>query len=321
MASSFDKYFASWLDLIPKKMYNNISKKSPTLMMVLKNKKEWDSGGDTIKPHIKYKEADNVGSYRGFDTMDITPQSTRTEAEFRLKQLYASIVLNGYEDACSKGELAVFKMMDIASTDAETALKDLLSRQVFSDGTGNSAKDLLGMAAAIDDGTNVATYAGINRSTYTWWKANYNGAVGALTLAKMRDAYTKCARGGMTDKPDFIVAGIDAWNFYATLVENNATLQQPMGKNAESFANQGFAQLSFMGIPVVYDEYCPAAEMYFLNSNSLQLWAKPGMTFKPTEMVKPANMDAKIGQILFYGEMICTEPRSNAHLKGITAPA
>lgn len=320
MASSFDKYFASWLDLIPKKMYDNIMKKSPVMMMMLKNKKEWDSGGDTIRPHIKYKQADNVGSYRGYDTLDITPQSTRTDAEFRLKQLYASIVLNGYEDAASKGELAIFKMMEIASTDAEEALRDLISQQIFSDGTGNSSKDLLGLEAAVDDGTNVGTYAGINRATYTWWKSQYNGAVGALTLAKMRAEYTACARGGMSDKPDYIVAGIDAWNYYATIVESNATIQQPIGKNAELFANQSFAQLSFMGIPVVYDEYCPADEMYFLNSNTINLWTKPGMTFKPTEMVKPANMDAKIGQILFYGEIICTEPRSNAHLKGITAP-
>lgn len=321
MASSFDKYFASWLDLIPKKMYDNISKKSPTLMMLMKNKKQWDSGGDTIRPHIKYAHATNVGSYRGYDTLDITPQSTRTDAEFRLKQLYASIVFNGYEEASSKGELAIFKMAEIAMKDAEDALTDLISQQIFADGTGNSGKDLLGLEAAVDDGTNVATYAGINRTTYTWWKAQYNGTVGALTLAKMRAEYTAAARGGMTEKPDFIVAGLDAWNHYASLVEANGTLQQPLGKNAEAFANQGFAQLSFMGVPVVYDEYCPTDQMYMLNSETIQLWTKPGMTFKPTEMVKPANQDAKIGQILLYGELICTQPRSNAHLDGITAPA
>lgn len=321
MASSFDKYFASWLDLIPKKMYDNISKKSPTLMMLMKKKKEWDSGGDTIRPHIKYAHATNRGSYQGYDPLDITPQSTRTDAEFKMKQLYASIIFNGYEAAASKGELAIFKMAEIAMKDAEDALTDLIATQIFSDGTGNGAKDLLGLEAAVDDGTNVATYAGINRSTYTWWKAQLNNSVGALTIPKMRAEYTAAARGGMTDKPDFITAGLDAWNHYATLVEANGTLQQPMGKNAEAFANQGFAQLSFMGIPVVYDEYCPTDEMYMINSESIQLWTKPGMTFKPTEMVKPANMDAKVGQILTYGELICTQPRSNAHLKGITAPA
>src|SRR5690348_5175 len=101
-------------DTIPKKMYDNIRKSSPTMAMLMRKGKTWDEGGDTIKPHIKYKQADNRGSYRGYDTLDITPQDTRTDAEFRLKQYYASIIYNGYEKAISSGENAIFSMIDIA---------------------------------------------------------------------------------------------------------------------------------------------------------------------------------------------------------------
>lgn len=321
MASQFDKYFASWLDLIPKKMYDNIQKSSPTMMMCMRKKKQWDSGGDTIRPHIKYEHATNTGSYRGYDTLDITPQSTRTDAEFRKKQLYASIVFNGYEEHASRGEKAIFKMSEVAMTDAEDALKDIFATQIFGDGTGNGSKDITGLEAAVDNGSNVAEYGGIDRSTYTWWKSQQDEATGALTVAKMRAIYTACARGGMKNSPDFVVTDLDSWNRYATLVEANATLQQPMGKVADQFANQGFAQLSFMGIPVVYDEYCPDDTMYFLNSETIQLWNVPGCDFKPTEMVKPANQDSKVGQILWSGELICTEPRANGKLEAIEDPA
>lgn len=321
MASSFNKYFASWKDHIPKKMYDSIAKRSPTLAMLMKNKKEWDQGGDTIRPHIKYAHSTAVGSYQGYDTLDITPQSTRTDAEFRMKQLYASIIFNGYEEAASRGENAVFKMAEIAMKDAEDALTNALSTQIFGDGTGNSGKNLLGLAAAIDDGTNVATYAGINRTTYTWWKAQVNLSLGAVTTAKLRSLYTAAVRGGMKNAPDFAVAGLDAWNFIATLLDTQQRIVTETNNAGKMFANFGFPMINFMGIPIVYDEYCPADQMYLLNSETIQLWNKPGMNFKPTEMVKIPNMDAYAGQILFYGELICTEPRANGHADGIAAPA
>jgi len=318
MANNLDKVIASIKDEIPKKVYNSIAKSSPTMAMLMRKKKVWDSGGDTIKPHIKYKEAENTGSYRGYDTMDITPQNTRTDAEFRLKQYYASVVFNGYEKAISSGDNAVFNLVDIAMKDAEDALKDKFATDLFGDGTGNGGKALLGLNAAIDDGTSVATYGGIPRSTYTWWKAQYDGAAAALTIAKMRNLFMLCVRGGVENRPDFIVTDLNQWNAYAELIDGKTNIQQIPNKTAQMFADFGFPTLHFMGIPVVYDEYCPADKMYFINSETVQLWTKPGLDFKMTELVKPANMDAKIGQILWGGELICTEPRANGKMENLT---
>lgn len=318
MASSFNKYYASWHNEIPKKMHDNIVKRSPTMLMLTRKEKKWSSGSDTIQPHIKYVQATNSGSYRGYDTLDITPQQTRTDAEFRRKQLYASIVYNGYEVASSRGENAVFDMAEIAMQDAEDALYDKFATQIFSNGTGNGGKDILGLAAAIDDGTNVAIYGGIDRTSQVWWKSVYNNAIGTLSMDELTQAFVQASRGGMQNSPDFIVAGFTAWNAVNTLCRNR--FQEHAGTNnaAKMFANLGFPYINFMGVPVVYDEYCPTAELYMLNSETVQLWSDPVINFKPTELVKPANMDAKIGQILWSGELICTEPRANVHFKGIT---
>jgi hypothetical protein len=321
MTTSFNKYYASWKNEIPKKMFDNISKRSPTMMMLLGKKKDWSEGGDTIQPHLKYAHATNAGSYRGYDSLDITPQQTRTDAEFRMKQLYASLVYNGYEVAASKGPNAIFSMAEIAMKDAEDAMFNILATQVFSDGTGNGGKDLLGLAAAIDDGTNVANYAGIDRTTAAWWKSVYNGSVGAITLAKLRSPFRQASRGGMKNSPDYMVAGGDAWDFISSLTDSTLQHNIPVNNVGKMFANMGFPFVNLFGVPLVYDEYCPADELYMLNSETTRLWVKPGLNMTPTEVVKPANMDARIGQILFGGELICTEPRANVHLKGILAPA
>jgi hypothetical protein len=319
MASSFNKYFASWLDLIPKKMYDNIVKRSPTFAMLTSQKKQWDSGGDTIRPHIKYQQATNAGSYRGYDTLDITPQQTRTDAEFRLKQLYASIVFNGYEEAASNGELAIFKMGEIAMKDAEDALYNLFATQLFADGTGNGGKDILGLAAAIDDGTNVATYAGIDRTTNTWWKSQYANIGGNITWDLLTQYYVQASRGGMKNSPDFMVAGLTAWTSINKVVSAKYQTHSLASETGKMFGRLGFPVIEFMGVPIVYDEYCPTGDLYMLNTETIQWYNKKFA--QPTEMVKPPNMDAKIGQLLTYGELVCTEPRANVHLKGITGGA
>ena len=318
MASSFNKYFASWKDEIPKKMYDNVIKRSPVLTMTLGKSVNWNQGGDTIRPHIKYTQAGNAGSYRGYDTLNITPQQTRTDAEFRMKQNYASIVFNGYEEAASNGPNAVFDMAQIAMKDAEDALTDLLSTQIFGNGTGNGGKDILGLAAAIDDGTGTAIYGGIDRSTNTWWKSQFNGTTGTIDLPKLRSMFIACSRGGMQNSPDYMVAGLAAWNAISTITDTKLMYDMPVNNAGKMFGNLGFPYINIFGVPLVYDEYCPSNELYMLNSETIKMWVKPGMNFKATEVVKPADMDAYIGQILFFGELICTEPRANGHMKGIT---
>lgn len=318
MASSFDKYFASWVNEIPKKMYDNIVKRSPTFTMLMRKEKTWNQGGDTIQPHIKYQQATNAGSYKGYDTLDITPQQTRTDAMFFRKQNYASIVFNGYEVASSRGKNAIFDMAEVAMQDAEDTMFDKMATQIFSDGTGNGGKDILGLEAAIDDGTGVAIYGGIDRTTNTWWKAQQLSAAGTLSMSELTEKYVQCSRGGMQNSPDFMVAGFTAWNAVNTLCRNRFQEHSMTSNAGKMFANLGFPFINFMGVPVVYDEYCPTGTLYMINSETLQLWSDPVINFKPTEMVKPANMDAKIGQILWSGELVCTEPRANAKIEGIT---
>jgi hypothetical protein len=317
----FDKYLASLLPLIPKKMYDNISKSSPLMYALMRKKKVWDEGGDTIRPHIKYKQATNRGSYSKYDTLDISPQDTRTSAEFKMKQLYSSIVFSGYDEAADKGELAVKKLVAQSTEDAETTLKDLFAAQIFGDGTGNSGKDLLGISAYIDDGTGTAIYGNIDRATNAFWKANVVKSANnkALTTALMRQVFNRCVAGGMENKPDMIVTDLATFEKYEEIIEGKTNIQQPLGKLEKEFANLGFNFISFKGVPVVYDEYATADTMYFINTNTFQLWGKPGRIFQPSEMVKPADKDMKAGQIFFAGELVGTEPRRNGKLVLTTA--
>lgn len=293
MASQFNKYYASWVNEIPSRLFNNVIKRSPTLTMLTRKEKKWDSGGDTIQPAITYAFATNAGSYRGYDTLDITPQQTVTDAEFRRKQNYASIVYNGYETASSRGPNAIFKMAEIAMTDAENAIFNNMATQVFSDGTGNGGKDILGLAAAIDDGTGTSIYGGIDRTTNAFWRSIVTPSGGALSMSEMTTTWIQASRGGPANSPDFFVAGLTAWQVVNTLVRNRYETHSLTSAASKMFGNLGFPVINFMGVPVVYDEYCPTDTLYMINSETVQLWSDPVINMKPSELVKPPNMDAK----------------------------
>ena len=62
-------------------------------------------------------------------------------------------------------------------SEAKDSLKDKFCTSMYSDGTADGGKDMTGLSAMVDDGTNTAIYAGIDRSSYAWWKANYTVSV------------------------------------------------------------------------------------------------------------------------------------------------
>ena len=94
---------------------------------------------------------------------------------------------------------------------ARLSLSDMFSEQLWGDGTGNNGKDITGIQAAVDDGTNVATYGGINRGTYTWWKSQYFDAQNdVLSLGMINSMITKCTDG--SERPDLIVTTPDLWD-------------------------------------------------------------------------------------------------------------
>jgi hypothetical protein len=165
----------------------------------------------------------------------------------------------------------------------------------------------------------VATYAGIDRTTNTWWKSQYANIGGNITWDLLTQYYVQASRGGMKNSPDFMVAGLTAWTSINKVVSAKYQTHSLASETGKMFGRLGFPVIEFMGVPIVYDEYCPTGDLYMLNTETIQWYNKKFA--QPTEMVKPPNMDAKIGQLLTYGELVCTEPRANVHLKGITGGA
>lgn len=277
--------------------------------------------GTEIHIPVKYRHNSQGGFYAGLELLDTAQETTRTRAVFQWKQVHKPIVISNIEKAKNMGKEGIIKLLSAEMDDAKSGLKDMLGTSLFSDGTGTDGKEIDGLCAAVDDGTNVATYGNINRTTYTWWQANYYGSLGTLTLAMMATAYDDCENG--SKRPSIIVTTKDIWTDYEALNQSQIRFINSDGSGNQMDA--GATKLAFRATPIEKDEYCPAGKMFMLNMDTFDYMYLPhpkystdNKGFAIRDFDEPINQDGEISYILSYINVVCKEPRANAQMDGIS---
>lgn len=317
----------------PALVNNAVNNEDPVTMRLL-NDAEKMSGESLVIP-IKKAKSSAGGSYGGFDTLSTAAEQTRTNAEFEEKRLYQSITLDNLDIVKGKGKEAVLDHVKTSVEEAQMDLADTFSTQLYSDGTGNSSKDLTGLDAVCDDGTNVATYGNINRSTESYWQGNYTNSAAVLSTSIMATHFDECSDAG--EMPTMIVTTYDLWsklesllagtqqtniNGYAKLASSSKQKKQ-----MEFGINSGFNAISFRGVPVVASKYVTAGRMYFLNEKYLKMkyfeqgaLDRTGLKngFAITKNLEPVNQDGKVMRVHWYGNVVCDRPGRQAVRRGLT---
>ncbi len=303
--ANFDALLSTTLQNYQKRLTDNVfTDRVLTWYLNDKSRVRLRGGTKIIEPLI-YDDNSTFASYSGYDPIALTPQEGISAAEFDWRQLAVSIAISGIEEAKNNGEQEVLDLLDAKVFQAEETMKEGLNTMLFSDGTGNSGKDFLGLAGIVGT-TN--TVGNINGSTDTWWRSYVESTAGALTEAYMRTAYNTVSRGN--DQPDMIITT-------QTLFEKYESLLTPQVRYSDvKMANLGFQNLMFKGAPVVFDRACQSGVMYFLNSKYIGLVGHSNKWFEQTSFVRPENLDARYALIISYGNMTV---RNRARLGKLTA--
>lgn len=302
-------------------------------MRLMRNQRTW-RGGTSIDIPVNLSNITAVGSYSGFDTLSTTQENIRQRASFTPSQVYVAIPISGIQKAINQGDAAV---LDLIATELEwrtNRLKDEMGNQVYSDGTGNSSKDVLGILAAVDDSTDVTTYAGLSRSTYTNWRGTRTAQSGSLSVANLAADFDAAQRGD--DVPTLMVTPPAVFTIYEALLTPTVSHQFSMNDfrmtedgiakvGGTLAANQGFRALTFRGIPFVSDEKCTSGNIFTLNEKHLYFYNIPQPDreikngFGWTGWKEPANQDAVVGHLLWYGQLCTDAPRTHARRTGVTS--
>jgi len=306
--SNFNELLSTTIANYRDQLTDNVFNARPlTAHLMDKGRVRMLSGGTKIVEPLIYGENNTVGSYSGYDTIDLTPQTGVSAAEYEWKQYAASIAISGIEEAKNNGEEAIINLLEAKVMQAEESMKEGFNAMFFGTGTGD---DWNGLENLVDSTTAVGGIdpAGTGNG---FWASYEEGTAGALSQADMTTAYNTVSVGN--DHPDMIMTT-------QTLFEKYESLLTPQLRYTDTkTADSGFQNLLFKAAPVVYDVDCPAGNMYFLNSKYLTLVGHSDKWFTQTEFVRPENMDARYALIFCYGNLTVRNRKKQGKLTGRTA--
>src|SRR3990167_2755617 len=125
-------------------------------------------GGERIAVNIMTGLNTTVASYAGYDVFNTTGQEGASRAFYAWKQYGITASTSGLEEASNRSEE---KLKDIARFKVEqemVSFADKLSTDLPLDGTGNSSKNITGLAAMNETTPGTTSYANVSTSDTLW---------------------------------------------------------------------------------------------------------------------------------------------------------
>jgi len=290
-------------------------------------------GGNVILEEIMYSDSSsiNVNSYSGYEVLDISPNSPISAAQFSIAQYAGAVTMSGLEMLQNASKEQIIDLMEGRIKVTEAQLMNRIDYDLYQDGTGNSGKNLTGLAAAVPDDPTTGTYGGINRATWSFWRsqkyagvADGGGAVSATNIQKyMTTLGLRLVRG--SNKPNLWVADT---TYYSLYVNSLQSIQRITSESGSGSAGAGFGpELKFYGGGMAADVVlgggisgavsssvsssgATSAHMWALNTDFLFFRPHRDRNFVPIGGERQAvNQDAIVKLIGWAGNMTSSGPQ------------
>ena len=304
---------------------------------IVRGSKKWS--GRTLRVPIKYAKNTTGTSFRGFDTFSTAATDNRQFMEFTPSFYQITCALPGDELSVADTDDKILDMMKLTIQSDTEDMADDLGTIFYSDGTGNSSKDPLGLAALVDDGNTVATIGGLSRSTYTTLASTVTASSGTISLAKVDTLWAAVTSGAQ--KPTAIFTTETVFNLYGQLLRPQERINKEASRmKGGLFGTTGFTALDYNGKPVIMDEKCTSGAFIMVNENYVDWYSLPffnakpvayksqiegndyeapiGLGFSWSNWIIPANAGSVVGHIYFGGQFITNNPKRHGKLTGVT---
>lgn len=293
---AFDQYFLSnWL-----------------IFRAMKTPKYRPKGGRQIKVPLTYDRLTG-GSFDGADQFDIARKDIINSALFDWRHQYVNVTIIWTEELENAGPEEEVDMVITKLENAQETIRWDLADQLYSDGTGNSGKDVDGLEALFNTTTSQA-YGGLSQDDIPRWSAGVTTTSEPITSAVLRTMRTDAKVGdAMMDKPNLIVTTdplLDSW------LNQLQTQQRFVSSRA---AKAGFDGVFMLDQAEIFsDGKCPSGTAYALNDRHWGFAVHSSGMFVRTAWKVPTNQATKSMQILWKGNMICTRRNSHRKHSGLT---
>ena len=283
------------------------------------------SGGSTILQEIFYNDPNTnyANSYSGYETINISPDSPISAAQFTMKHYADAVTISGPEMLQNSGKEQMIELIATRVEVAQARLGNKIDTDLHLDGTGNGGKALVGLAAMISTSPGSGTYGGIDRGSWAFWQNGaYTGSStvgGTITATNVQQAMNVVALSRVrgNDRPDLIYAGTTAYAMYLQ------SLQAIQRITDDKLGAAGFTSIKFYGSGGSADVVLgggiggnqAATRMDFINTKFVHFRPHKDRNFVAIGGDRQAvNQDAIVRLIGWSGALTCSGAQFNATL-------
>ena len=198
------------------------------------------------------------------------------------------------------------KVSGAALTTAQVPVGSIITVQ------NSYGKEITGLKAIFKDSGSIY---GLDRATHKWLIPYMKGNVGEISETAIQTAIDELEEN-TGSKVNFIVcsSGVKrAYQKHLATYKRNIDVME---------LNGGYKALSYNGIPVISDRFCPEGTMYLLNTDDFilhQLCDWKWLEGEDGRVLKQvANKPVYSATLVKYADLVCTRPCGQAMLSGIT---
>lgn len=315
MPANLTELAATTIEYYEPSLQDNIFKKHAVLNHLRENDgTKTVDGGTKLRIPLMHATSDSGQYFSGMDELDLSYQETVDAAELDWRFFNQSIVFTKTDEMKNRGKSQVISLLKAKITQAENSIRETLAGDLF-DGA-NASGEIIGLETVVGTGT----YAGIAGATYTWWQSTVDSTSETLSVSDMRNAKNSANNGNGGSNVSIIVTTQTLFEKYHGLLTSTYQMNQPAPtRESARIADAGFTTTEFEGVPVIYDEQCTSAAMYFLNVDNYKLYMMEGGDFAVEDANSPANQHIMVKHIVFAGNTATDRRSSLAKLTNKTA--
>lgn len=310
---------------------------------VMQKTKKWD-GSQMLIP-MKYQKGVASVAFNGFDLLPITQQPVSVNMTFYPTFVATNVALAGSDMSINATPMQTLKLLSVIMESRKQDASDDIGNFLQGDGSSFGGKAPMGLAGIVDNGSDLASYGGLSRATYTGLNATVTASGGTISLLKVRTMWNTISDGPV--KPDFIITDYTTWGYFEALqtpFQRNTSDFRDAGERRETSSTSGYAEQIWDGMVISRDKKVVTGNFYMLNLNFLHWYAlkwwqgervtakakdikgnvyenniyAPGDAFTWTGMIQAYNQGAINGFMILGGQLVCDAPFRQAVLTGVT---
>jgi hypothetical protein len=304
-----------------KKLVVQIYNTSPLTAALIANSQPATGGVSSVTIPAQGSQFVNL-QWVGYDGSFSQPavQPAVTNLEFNLKGAVIPIPYLGFEGLVQEAH-EIIPLLAARMNDAGNVYCDGVATALLNNIA--NTQQVIGLPAAVDDGTNATNYGNQSRTTNPWLKAK-RYAAGAVnpTRALVAQFITGTFKFG-GELPTFGIMGPATWQTLQNdyLPNESYVITPEKGFDDEPWgARSAFRALMVSGVPIYMDPYVPEGTLYLLNTGYMAFYIheRAAFAFTGFESTLSNFQIGFIGAVLSLLELVLAKPKVCTVVTGFT---